>query len=361
MFVGGEFFTDTYWLRDTPTCSTKNMIFLNGGKACLVVLSDYLLEHGINKILIPSYLCPTIVSTLENGGLFCDYYQINPDFSIDLDDLTKKVIDHKAVYFINYFGFFHSPEARSYLASLRQKGLIVVEDNAQAGFTNHFSGNFIFNSIRKLAAYDGGYLITPYDVMPHITKYHNLPNRHLPLIRDYRNRLSAYLYQDTGNHEELVELYERAEAYYESDLVVEGDLLEKEQIERLDWIGIQRARRENYTYLLSLISGIPELSPVFPALQEDNMPLGLPVYVLGLSRDWLLDKLGNSGIGLTVHWNSLLRDPRLNGNPVSVDMASRILTLVIDQRISCKQMDFLVQNLLEHIEEKKKSSTRSMG
>jgi hypothetical protein len=358
MFVGGEFYTDTYWLRDKPTLSTKNMIFLNGGKGCLVVLGDYLLEHGISKILLPSYLCPTIVSTLERCDLFYDYYQINPDFSIDLDDLSKKVTNHKAVYFINYFGFFHPLPVRNYLAGLRQKGLVVVEDNAQAGFTNQITGNFIFNSIRKLAAYDGGYLITPYDVMPHITKYQNLPNRRLPVIRDYRKRLAAYLFQGAGNHEELVGLYERAEAYYESDLVVEGDLQEKEQIERLDWKGIQQARRENYNYLLSLISGIPELSPVFPALQEDNMPLGLPVYVLGVSRDWLLDELGNTGIGLTVHWNGLLSDPRLNGNPIAVDMASRILTLVIDQRISHKQMDYLVQSLIDRIEENKLRSTQ---
>jgi hypothetical protein len=154
-----------------------------------------------------------------------------------------------------------------------------------------------------------------------------------------------------------VGLYERAEAYYESDLVVEGDLQEREQIERLDWKGIQQARRENYTYLLSLISGIPELSPVFPALQEDNMPLGLPVYVMGVSRDWLLDELGNTGIGLTVHWNGLLSDTRLNGNPITVDMASRILTLVIDQRISHNQMDYLARNIIEWIRPTKNRSS----
>ena len=112
MFVGGEFYYDSYWLRDKPTLSTEKMVFLNGGKACLVVISDYLLDQGISKILLPSYLCPTIVTTLEHGGLFCDYYQINPDFSIDLDDLAQKVIDHRAVYFINYFGFFHPPAVR---------------------------------------------------------------------------------------------------------------------------------------------------------------------------------------------------------------------------------------------------------
>ena len=79
------------------------------------------------------------------------------------------------------------------------------------------------------------------------------------------------------------------------------------------------------------------------------MPLGLPVYVSGVSRDWLFDELGNAGIGLTIHWDEILSDPRLNGNPVAVDMARRILTLVIDQRTSHKQMDYMAQCLVDFI------------
>jgi dTDP-4-amino-4,6-dideoxygalactose transaminase len=354
MFVGGEFYYDSYWLRDKPTLSTETMAFLNGGKACLTVISDYLLDQGIKKILLPSYLCPTIVTTLERRGLTCNYYQITRDFSIDLDDLARQVIDYRAVYFINYFGFIQPLAVRNLLASFQQKGVIVVEDNAQAGFTNHNTGDFIFNSIRKLAAYDGGYLITPFDVMPYVDKYQGLVNRRLPVIRDYRKRLAAYLYQNTGNHNELVQMYELAENFYESDLVVEGDLQERQQIERLDWKGIKQIRRENYIYLLSLISEISELSPLFPALQEDNLPLGLPVYVSDVPRDWLFDILGNAGIGLTIHWDELLRDPRLNGNHVAVDMASKILTLVIDQRTSHNQMDYLVQIVFDSIKSAKK-------
>lgn len=355
MFVGGEFFYGTYWLQDKPTLSSENMVFLNGGKACLIVIGEYLLDHAVKKILLPSYLCPTIVNTLEHCGLACEYYQINPDYSIDLDDLAQKAITHQAVYFINYFGFLHPPAVRDYLAGLRTEGVLVVEDNAQAGFTDHNSGDFIFNSIRKLAAYDGGYLITPYDVLPYIKKYQGHPNRRLPVIHEYRKDLASYLFQGMGDHNKLVGLYELAESYYETDFTVEGDSQEREQIERLDWKRIKQVRRENYHYLLSLITGIPELTPVYPLLQEDNMPLGLPVYVSGVSRDWLFDELGNAGIGLTIHWNALLRDTRLNGNRVAVDMAGRILTLVIDQRISHKQMDYMVQTISNRIEYSKKN------
>jgi len=270
-----------------------------------------------------------------------------------LDDLDRKAAAHKVVFFINYFGFLHSKIELQYLETLQQRGMIVIEDNAQAGFTNHNTGDFIFNSIRKLAAYDGGYLIGSRDVIPYLTKYQGLPNRRLPIIRDYRRRLSSYLFQGTDEHDNLENLYQLAEQYYESDLVVEGDTQEKEQIERLDWKGIKQIRRENYTYLMNLVSEIPALSPIFPTLQEDNMPLGLPVYLSGASRDWLINELGNAGIGLTIHWEDLLNDSRLNGNPVVVDMASRILTLVTDQRTSHKQMDYLVEILMDRIKTRK--------
>ena len=114
-----------------------------------------------------------------------------------------------------------------------------------------------------------------------LKKYRGRPNRRLPLIREYRKKLPDYLFQDAGIFDELVGLYELAEKYYATDMVVEGDAQERRLIERLDWQGIKQVRRENYDYLLGLICSIPEITPVFPALQEDNMPLGLPIYVSG--------------------------------------------------------------------------------
>jgi hypothetical protein len=353
MFVGGEFYEDTRWMMDQPTISTGDMLFLNGGKACLIVICDYLQAQGIHKILLPSYLCPTVVNTLEGCGLACTYYQTNPDFSINLEDLDRKIKDQRVVYFINYFGFFQPQPVQDYLAGLRQKGLLLIEDNAQAGFVNRPGGDFVFNSLRKLVPFDGGYLLSPFDLSPYIKKYHNHPNRRLPVIREYRKGLVDYLYKGADLYQSLAKLYELAEQYYETDQVVEGDRHEKQQIERLDWTGIKAIRRENYNYLLDLISGIPELHPVFPALQQDNQPLGLPVYISEISRDRLFDALGSAGIGLTIHWDGLLRDPRLNQNPVAVKMASTLLTLTIDQRTSHKQMDYLTQQLIDGIKQAK--------
>lgn len=347
MFVGGEFYYDGWGNITQPVIDTRGMTFLSGGKACLIVISDYLLSRGIERILLPSYLCPTIVDTLERCGLACDYYQVKRDLSIDLEDLQRQAEGHRALYFINYFGFQHSGLEQNFISFLKSKGMYVVEDNAHAIFSVKTLGDFVFYSLRKLASYDGGYLITPHDIAPFINKRSGTSNRRLPLIREYRTRLTEYLYKGIGSRDELVRQYEQAEQVYAEDMTVVGDEQEQEAIEHLDWNSMRARRHVNYAYLLGLIKDIPGIEPVFPLLPPDLAPLGLPVYVSAADRDRLFDALGEAGIGLTVHWDALLHDRRLNGNQTAVEMASSMLTLVTDQRWSHKHMDYQAQKLRE--------------
>ena len=349
MFVGGEFYFDRLWITDRRAFSTDGMYFLNGGTACLIVIGEYLIDHGIRKMLLPSYLCPSIVATLERSGMECDYYQVNRDLSLDVEDLSGKLTRGQAVYFINYFGFLHPPIVQDFMCDLRQKGVIVVEDNAQAGFLTSSTGDFIFNSMRKLVPYDGGYLITHYNMQPYMQKYENRANNRLPLIREYRQKLYSYLVDGDGSYDELVKLFTQSEQLYSEDLVILGDQHEKEQIEYLDWEGIKQARRQNYLYMLVMIKNIPEITPIFPSLQEGMMPLGLPVYFSGVSRNQVNEELGKAEIGLCIHWDDLLNNPRTNRNATAVDMANSMLTLTIDQRTNRDQMDYLAWKLSERI------------
>ena len=347
IFVGGEFYYDDQWKTDLPTFPTEGTIFLNGGKACLTVICDYLRDHGISRVLLPAYLCPTIVDTIESCGLDCDYYDIFPDFTIDATSLERQLRDGQAVYFINYFGFSPGPEILNYFSRLQGAGRFVIEDNAQAGFLTQITGDFAFNSMRKFCPFDGGYLKTTLDITPYLTSYSGRENHRLPLIRQYRRQLKDYLFDDRGDPSLLEELFALAEEYYASDGVILGDEQERHQIERLDWSAIKQVRRQNFTKLLELISGISLISPIFPALQPKNMPLGLPVYVKNGLRNQLNEYLGENGIGLTIHWEDLITDPRLNGNALAVEMTRNILTLAIDQYTSQQQLDYLAQKLVD--------------
>ncbi len=72
MFVGGEFYADARWSLDKPALSTEKMMFLNGGKACLIVIADYLRAHGIHKILLPAFM-PDITARWSLR-VACEYY-----------------------------------------------------------------------------------------------------------------------------------------------------------------------------------------------------------------------------------------------------------------------------------------------
>ncbi len=182
MFVGGEFYYDGWGRITQPVIDTRGMTFLNGGKACLIVISDYLLSRGIDRILLPSYLCPTIVDTLEGCGLACDYYQVNRDFSSDLADLQRQAEGHPRIIFHHYFGFQHTDlEFDSFLFSKGNGDACVEEDNALCDFQCETLGDFVFCSLRKLAPYDGGYLITVM-ILRFIEKRSGTPNRRLPWI-----------------------------------------------------------------------------------------------------------------------------------------------------------------------------------
>lgn len=347
LFVGGEFYYDERWRAEQPSDPSHGALFLNGGKACLTLICDYLQEQGIKRVLLPSYLCPTIVDTLEACGVGLDYYNVGVDLSIDTQDLGQQLRQNQAVYFINYFGFDASPAVLAYLAGLRQQGKLLIEDNAQAGFPSQGIGDFSFNSMRKLCPYDGGYLKTDLDLRPYLQAYQGRPNRRLPLIRQYRSQLRDYLFDEVGDHATLEALYAQTEAFYASDNVVLGDEGERQGVERLDWPAIRQARRQNYKHLMQLIAGNRAITPIFPNLQADNMPLGLPVYVRGNLRDRLNDYLGERGIGLTIHWEDLASDPRLNGHALAVKMASRILTLTVDQYTSLEQLEYLADTLAD--------------
>ena len=349
IFVGGEFYFDEHWQTGKgysfPQTREFNY-FLNGGQACLRVIGDYLVDHKIDKILLPAYLCPTISRTLTECRLRLEYYRINEDFSIDLLDLAAKAaVQAQAIYFINYFGFAHSKHEQDYLQDLQKQGRIVVEDNAQAGFSEIPIGDFVFNSMRKFVPYDGAYLNASCSMDRYINAYRGRLNHRLPLIRQYRSGLSRYLFQDEGDREELVALFEQAETFYKKDQVVLGDIQEKACVEHLDWQGIRQVRRENYAYLLNQIKGIAGILPVFPVLQENNMPMGLPVYFTGASRDSVNAFLGDRQIGLTIHWEHMHENPMTPAQKMVMAMSDRILTLTIDQYTHRTQLDYLVEQL----------------
>ena len=345
LFVGGEFYEDHRWVSDTPVNVPDNQYFLNGGRACLRVICNYLTTNHQERVLLPSYLCPSIMDIFGKFGLQFHFYNVNKDLSLDLQDIEEKSRSVDAIYFINYFGFQHKTVTIEFLKDLQFTGKILIEDNAHGGFLHPKIGDLSFCSMRKLCAYDGGYLATRKINLAPLLSPNTPTNLRLPIIREYRRRLRRYLLLGLGKRADLEKLFYQAENYYEMDQVMAGDPLEKHSIESLDWQAIKLVRRANYAYLLERIATIPQLEPIFPTLSPQIMPIGLPVYIRGVSRHALLANLADASISLTVHWEELATDPRVKHLPSIKEMADSMVTLPIDQYTNEQQLDYLVTKL----------------
>ena len=118
-----------------------------------------------NKVLIPDYLCEIVEETLKSLKLRIIKYEINDDFTINMQSLKSKlqINNIKALVIVNYFGF---PQKINLIKKICKKNeILIIEDNSH-GYGGLFNkkllgtrGDFGFSSPRKvLKIYSGGIL-----------------------------------------------------------------------------------------------------------------------------------------------------------------------------------------------------------
>lgn len=338
-FVGGEFWYDPRYHSDGVHIPTLGLAYLNGGEAAIRLICDYLIDQGIREILLPSYVCSTLADAFDRYGFAYTFYKIQENFRIDLDDLRSKAPGFKVLYVIDYFGYGHTDAEVTVLKQLKDQGLMIVEDDAQAGFNRASVANVRFNSLRKFVPFDGSLFYSDRDMSQNLAKFVGLPNHRLAVIREYRQTFARLLADGAENFDLLNPLFDRSERAYYADLTVLGDPAERAAVEHLDWAAIEAARKANHQRLYERLADLPEIEVIFPQVSPDGLPLGFPIYVNNGKRDALLSYLRERYVYPIVHWD-VLHDTRINTIPQTVAMSAKIITLIIDQRFSLDDMDY---------------------
>lgn len=350
-YIGGEFWYDPNIICKKKQLEETQAYFLNGGRASIQIICDFLNEHCIRNVLLPSYLCRTILDNLEINKITWSFYKIKEDFRIDLEDLRSICKNEKAIFFINYFGRLLSKEEQSFFTEMKNSGKVLIEDNVQGLFNRISIGHFTFNSFRKFVPYDGSFLFSEYNLEKYFKPYINRENSRLDLIRKARRQKQEFILNTIGEERMYLDSFYCAEQeYYKNDQAVIGDLQEKDAIEHLDWDMITWKRQENYLYLVEKIKGHKDISIIFPNIEPNQIPIGLPVYINTGKRDSLRNLLKRNNIFLPIHWN--LKDgKRFEDNSNEVSMSENIITFVIDQRYNLRDMDYFVNMLCSSLGE----------
>lgn len=345
-YIGGEFWfsPDIFTLK--KTAHFDEAIALFGGQSAISYIIENLKLSKDDVVLLPSYLCPTILIPFENRKVKYDFYLVDENFKIDIDFLKKKINNAvKAIYIIDYFGFFYDIETMAFLKELQNEGMKLIEDAVQ-GFwfenEDYFIGDYVFNSYRKVLPIDGSILLNKDNKI----KDKFICNNQSYIRKMNRARLfkSIYMYLNIGSENKYLDKFENAhDIYYKNEKPCEMDRISKGMLQHVNYNKISEIRKSNYTYLYNSLKDINSLKLIFSNEFNGCVPLALPIIVE--NRDYLRKELMKANIFTAIHWNLDAIKDLPDFFDINREVSSKILSLPIDHRYSACDMEKIAEEI----------------
>ncbi len=324
------------------------------GRSAIGVAVRYAQRHsppGRNCVLLPSYLCHTIIQPCLELGAEVAFYPVGGDLMIDARDIARRIDRHTmAVLILDYFGFPQDPGlTQRLLAEFPDVHLIddrthtLLSDLANPERSD--TGAIIVYSARKWAPFpDLGIVRWPTNTADE-GKDHLLDagcdlgfflTRLAALVmRSVFLTLPCEIFRRCS-----LESVQKSEHLLNSRCVLGG----ASPVSRLlwstwDWRESWDVRRRNFGYLLE---HWPRKAgrPLYGSLSDEICPLGFPVRTS--SRSSLKERLIQHQVYPPVHW-LLPKQVDPSEFPDAARLADEELTIPIDQRYSLADMEHIVE------------------
>lgn len=340
--IGGEFWFDVK-LFDNEFNNFKdlNAVFLSGGQSAIQFIIEDINFKDNEYILLPSYLCPTILYNFQRKNIKFMFYEINEDLSINLEDIENKTNKYKvkALFFIDYFGFYHSNRIIEFLKVIQQTGVILIEDAVQMlwfGRMKKFIGNYVFNSYRKFLPIDGAIVLCNKSINFNVIK-----DSYYSLIKEARVKKTEYVTFNIGNEKNFLNLFNMADkAYYERKNINGISDEYKKFLNKVNYKLIKQSRIDNYNYIYDRLKSFSDVKILFhKELIKDNVPLGFPILIN--NRDFVRNELRKYSIYCPVHWD-IRKENWTNAFNESKKLSNCILTIPIDWRYNKEDIEYFL-------------------
>lgn len=329
LLKGKEFSLDEHLRVKYPG---KKISYTFGGYFSIVKILETLNIKDGQKILLPSYLCPTILIPFDRLNVQYVFYRVKDNLEVDIDDLKGKLGPSvKAVFFINYFGFPARIDAL--IEILRAENITIIEDIVQSFFSDlPCVGDVAFNSFRKFLPLDGSVIISKWDISP--TSNESCASY---FFSKSTGRWLRYLHVQYGVVPEgwFLKLFEKAEKHYYSRKYCSFYTVNRYILSRCDIEKLKATRRK---YFNSLLSHFPKQA-LFKELSDSVVPLGFPIIIE--DRDRLRKALMERNIFCPIHWK-LNHSIKKEAFPESWFLSDHILTIPIHERNTEADMEYLI-------------------
>lgn len=289
-----------------------------------------------SAVLLPSYLCDSMVQAVCDEGLKPQYYAVNRDLSVNPNALQRALTPQvSAIMAVGYFG---AAPAETVLQFAKSQGIPLCIDLSHSMLSDvatdsqSSDGQVVVASLRKLFPLaDGGLVFAPGILPPSIL---DMPSRHAQL------RTAAMIWKSA-----LTTAGSWTNKPYRAAFLAAEDVLDHQAeitsisetsrvlLQLLDLAELRRRRITNYQVLLNasqqwgrkVVSLLPELSA------QGICPLGFPVLCEDQeSRNRLRTFLVQHGVFPPVHW--ITEAERLHEFPDAKWLQDRTMTIPCDHR-----------------------------
>lgn len=336
------------------------------GRTAIKLIAQILKDSSKESVLLPAYLCQSMIQPFREAGIRVDFFGINADLTIDTRDLERMVSDFQpgAVLFINYFGFPVNPIDAACLRRVKQECWI-IEDCAQGSLIEFEQpvvgdiGDFVLTSFRKyLPIPDGGVLINRTEIAtPALPPADGPFIRHRLIAKFLRYEFLNGGFGQPSLEEAYLDLFANAEGDLDSEVPLQGmSVVSEKLMAGIDLQRVMEQRRSNFRYLLSAFESSPQLQsigePMLGELSEGVSPLVFPIQMSVKSRDPLRQALIARKVFCPVHWptpTELMKKPF----PQAHQLSNQMLGLTIDQRYDETDMESMTIRMLQAWEETK--------
>lgn len=309
------------------------------GRAALYQILKYLKsEKSIGCVLLPDYLCSSVLVPVKALKLEYEFYPIDEELETKVKAVGKEktlkdlYTPNSAVLLINYFGLKDLTKQISFIRSL-DKEAIIIEDDVQAyyEFKKPLGDvDFKFTSLRKTFAVPDGGLVKTNHILPLIEP----PNT----FGQYKAAAALLKSMREGNFNDQIylEMFEKGESIIDGELECGMSRIAEKLYGSLDEERVKVRRLNNAYHLVEKLDKIG-IEPLLP-LTEDHVPIFIPI--MFKKRDEVRKRMFQHEVFCPVHWP--LEGMNLKRGKM---MAETELSLIIDQRYGQKEMDLIIELL----------------
>ena len=291
---------------------------VNLGRTALLWL---LKSRRCRKILLPYFLCESVVHTCQENQIETEFYHLNEKLEVLYP--KEQLPEGEYLYLVNYYGQLSDSRISEYK---KIYGNIIV-DHTHAFFQKPLKGIDTLYSCRKFwGVSDGAYLSTD-AVLPMDKPVDHSNKRMGHILGRYEENAGVY-YQ---------EMLQNA-ARYEGMEIRRMSRLTENLLGAIDYETGRRKREENYRILSEALPAefiftrvTPEGPFVYPYYHKEGLKL----------RRWLAEHK----IFVPTYWKNILEE--CTESSLEYQWAADVLPLPCDQRYGKEEMQYMAERIKE--------------